>query len=64
MAVGRIDGQVNRILAAAGLPVQEGDLPGILVGAEGADFAAIAMNGIEKLLFSIEGEIRRIYEIL
>ena len=64
MAVGRIDGQVDRILAAAGPLVQEGDLAGVFVDAEGADFAAIAVNGIEKALLGIEGEIRRIDKIL
>ena len=64
MAVGRIDGQVDRILAAAGPLVQEGDLASAFVDAEGADFAAIAMNGVEKALLGIEGEIRRVDEIL
>ena len=43
---------------------RKADLAGVFVDAEGADFAAIAMDGVEKALPGIEGEIRRIDEIL
>ena len=46
----RIDRQMHRVLAAAGLPVERRDMPALLVDRIGADLVEVGMHRIEKAL--------------
>ena len=58
--VGRVDRQMYRVLAAAGLPVERGQTAARLVDRVGADFVEIGVDRIEKSLGMVDGEERRI----
>jgi len=55
---------MDRILAAGGLLVQEADLARSAIDAEGTDFPRIAVDAVQEALLGIEGEKRRIDQIL
>ena len=55
-SAGGVDREVDRVLAAAGLPVQRLDVPGLPVDGVGADLVEIGMHRVEHTLVSIQDE--------
>ena len=53
-AAGRVDRQVHRVLAAAGLPIERRNVPVLLVDRIGADLVEVGMHRIEKALRAVE----------
>jgi hypothetical protein len=54
---------VHRVLAAAGLPVERDDVPGLLVDRIGADLIEVGMHRIEKALRPSERQKRGIVDL-
>src|SRR5918994_5396174 len=61
-AAGRIEGKMDRIVAAGRLAVERRQLAGAWIYGERVDLAAIAMNRVEACAVGIDGEERRVLE--
>ena len=61
-AAGRVEGEMDGIVAAGRLTVERRQVPGAGIDGEGVDLAAIAMNRVEARAVGIDGEERRILE--
>ncbi|MNY07113.1 hypothetical protein D3C86_1399010 [compost metagenome] len=62
-AAGRVQCQVHRVLALRALAVDEAQEAGAPVDPEGADFALVAMHGVEELARGVQRKKGRVDEV-
>ena len=62
-AAGRVDRQVHRVLAAAGLPIERCDMAVLLVDRIGADLVEVGMHRVEKALSPVERQERGVCDL-
>jgi hypothetical protein len=62
-AAGRVDRQVHRVLAAAGLPIERRDMPGLLIDRIGAELVEVGVYRIEKAARPVERQEGRVNDL-